>query len=71
MWSPPMRPTLVSLLLAVAAAPLFGQGWIIPRPCGLGIVPADIRPDVRPTPPMRDCAANISRTRSDVHVELA
>jgi Ca-activated chloride channel family protein len=57
------------LLLATAFAPsaLHAQGWIVPRPCGLGIQPIEGR-----TPPIvRDCSANIVRTHSDVRVELA
>ncbi|MEO7086135.1 MAG: VIT domain-containing protein [Gemmatimonadaceae bacterium] len=47
------------------------QGWIVPRPCIGDVRPMDVRPtDVRPAPVI-DCRANISRTRSDVHVELA
>ncbi|MGH7616790.1 MAG: VIT domain-containing protein, partial [Gemmatimonadaceae bacterium] len=42
---------------------LFAQGWIVPRPCGLGA-----RMDERV--PIRDCRPNIVRTRSDVRVEL-
>jgi Ca-activated chloride channel homolog len=53
---------------ALAAPALSAQGWIVPRPCGLGIQPLEGR-----TPPVVrvDCSANIVRTRSDVRVELA
>ncbi len=57
-----------TILFAAFAAPALGaQGWIVPRPCGLGIQPIEGR-----TPPIaRDCSTNIVRTRSDVRVELA
>ncbi len=60
--------TLRSILFTAFVAPALGaQGRIVPRPCGLGIMPADGR-----TPPIvRDCSANIVRTRSDVRVQLA
>ncbi len=60
--------TFRTLLLTAFAAPvLAAQGWIVPRPCGLGVVPSEGR-----TPPIvRDCSANIVRTQSDVRVELA
>jgi len=63
-----MRRVVRSVLFAAFAAPALGaQGWVVPRPCGLGIQPAESR-----TPPIvRDCSANIARTRSDVRVELA
>lgn len=52
---------------AFAAPALGAQGWIVPRPCGLGIQPIEGR-----TPPIvRDCSTNIVRTRSEVRVELA
>lgn len=56
------------IAIAAFAAPALGaQGWVVPRPCGLGIQPIEGR-----TPPIvRDCSANIVRTRSDVRVELA
>ena len=67
-----MRRALLACLLSVAVTaaprPAMAQGWIIPRPCIMDVVP--IRGDVRPMP-VRDCGANIARTRSDVHVELA
>ncbi|HEY4304203.1 MAG TPA: VIT domain-containing protein [Gemmatimonadaceae bacterium] len=66
-----MRRALFASLLSLAAvtAPRLSmaQGWIIPRPCIMDVQP--IR-DVRPMP-MRDCGANIARSRSDVRVELA
>jgi Ca-activated chloride channel family protein len=66
-----MRPTfragVVSLAIAVTAAPLFAQGWIIPRPCAGPIRPMDERIPI----PIRDCRSAIARTRSDVRVELA
>ncbi len=67
--SPSTRASLLSLALAVSATPLYAQGWIIPRPCGIGIRAVDDRmPNVVP---VRDCRASIARTRSDVRVELA
>ncbi|MEP6492028.1 MAG: VIT domain-containing protein [bacterium] len=62
-----VRSSIYSLAITLCALPLHAQGWIIPRPCGAEIIPADIRPGI----PLRDCAASIARTRSDVHVELA
>jgi len=55
------------LIATLAAAPLGAQGWIVPRPCGIGIRPVDDRPI---SPPIRDCRPSIARTRSDVRVEL-
>ena len=61
-----VRGTIV-VASAFAAPALGAQGWIVPRPCGLGIQPVEGR-----TPPIvRDCSAGIVRTRSDVRVELA
>lgn len=57
------------LLIAVLSRPTSAQGWIVPRPCGFGIMPVEGRPTV--APPIRDCGQNIARTRSDVRVELA
>jgi Ca-activated chloride channel family protein len=56
------------VVASASAAPALGaQGWIVPRPCGLGIQPIEGR-----TPPIvRDCSAGIVRTRSEVRVELA
>ena len=66
-----MRRVLVGSLLCVAVIaaprPAAAQGWIIPRPCIMQALPID---DARPIP-VRDCGANIARSRSDVHVELA
>jgi len=61
-----VRATIV--VASASAAPALGaQGWIVPRPCGLGIQPIEGR-----TPPIvRDCSAGIVRTRSEVRVELA
>jgi hypothetical protein len=59
----------VPLIVAVLSRPTFAQGWIVPRPCGIGIIPVEGRPAV--APPIRDCRQNIARTRSDVRVELA
>jgi len=61
-----VRSTIVVASAFVAPA-LGAQGWIVPRPCGLGIQPIEGR-----TPPIvHDCSAGIVRTRSDVRVELA
>jgi Ca-activated chloride channel homolog len=61
-----VRATIV-VASAFAAPALGAQGWIVPRPCGLGIQPIEGR-----TPPIvRDCSAGIVRTRSEVRVELA
>ena len=57
------------LIFAALSRPTFAQGWIVPRPCGFGIVPVEGRPAVAPA--VRDCRQNIVRTRSDVRVELA
>ncbi|MDB4877521.1 MAG: hypothetical protein JWM41_3967 [Gemmatimonadetes bacterium] len=63
-----MRSLLRSLLiLATITGPLPAQGWIIPRPCGFGVMQIDRR---APRPAF-DCRPNIARTRSDVRVELA
>src|ERR1044071_473716 len=69
----PMRRALLAALLPITAlaAPRIAraQGWIIPRPCIIDVLPVR---DVRPMPvPVRDCGANIARSRSDVRVELA
>src|SRR5829696_6818395 len=64
---PSCRASLCSLVLLSIAIPLSAQGWIIPRPCGFGIMPLE----ERPMPPIRDCRPSIVRTRSDVRVELA
>lgn len=61
------RGVAAAALAAFTAPALAAQGWIVPRPCGLGIQPVEGR-----TPPIaRDCRDNIVRTRSDVRVELA
>ncbi|HXT16745.1 MAG TPA: VIT domain-containing protein [Gemmatimonadaceae bacterium] len=61
------RFALSLLCTAPVGAALGAQGWIIPRPC-VSWTPMTERPGV--TVPIRDCATNIARTRSDVHVEL-
>ncbi len=59
-----VRASLCSLLtLPLASTATAAQGWIVPRPCAVRILPAIDAP--RP-----DCRPNISRTRSDVRVEL-
>jgi Ca-activated chloride channel homolog len=58
--------SLYSLAVLSFATSAQAQGWIIPRPCGVGIMPAD----ERLPRPVLDCRPNIARTRSDVHVEL-
>ena len=62
-----IRATIV-VASAFAAPALGAQGWIVPRPCGLGIQPIEGR-----TPPIARVTVppNIVRTRSDVRVELA
>ncbi|HEV8497777.1 MAG TPA: hypothetical protein VGQ56_12980, partial [Gemmatimonadaceae bacterium] len=65
---PLIRAWLASLVTFAGAAHLEAQGWIVPRPCGIGIMPVDDRP--LPAP-IRDCRPSIVRTRSDVRVELA
>jgi Ca-activated chloride channel family protein len=63
-----VRAASVAALVMFSAAPAaLAQGWIIPRPCGTGVFPADSRPAIL----IRDCRPDIERTRSDVHVELA
>jgi Ca-activated chloride channel family protein len=57
------------LVFVVLSTPGLAQGWIVPRPCGFGIMPVEGRPTV--APPIRDCRQNIARIRSDVRVELA
>src|SRR5262249_51535447 len=60
--------SILVFFVGLGAAPVLGaQGWIVPRPCGLGVQPLE----GRALPVVRDCAANIARTRSDVRVELA
>jgi len=56
-------------MFAALSRPTFAQGWIVPRPCGFGIMPVEGRPGVAPA--VRDCRQNIARVRSDVRVELA
>jgi Ca-activated chloride channel family protein len=62
-----VRGHVFGLAALILVAPLKAQGWIVPRPCGIGIMPVDDRP----MPPIRDCRPNVVRTRSDVRVELA
>ena len=33
----------IAILLIATGLPLGAQGWIVPRPCGMGIIPADSR----------------------------
>lgn len=67
-----MRASILPIVLASIAPALYAQGWIIPRPCGIGILPIESRPgEPRPTPPIVDCRSNIARTQSAVRVELA
>ena len=61
------RSIYCALIILASATAARAQGWIIPRPCGMGIMPADSRQQM----PIRDCRASITRTKSDVHVELA
>src|SRR5204863_6090726 len=62
-----VRASVYSLVAVSFVLPLHAQGWIIPRPCG-----AVVRPmDERIARPIFDCRPNISRTRSDVRVELS
>jgi Ca-activated chloride channel family protein len=70
------------LPIALFAAPLAAQGWIIPRPCYFQPMPREHMPIADPVPgqpmptprpmpmPAVACATNIVRTRSDVRVEL-
>jgi len=63
-----IRAACLAAFVLVSAAPaILAQGWIVPRPCGTGVFPADVRPAIV----VRDCRPDIERTRSDVHVELA
>ena len=62
------RAVLCLVTTLATGARLDAQGWIVPRPCGMGIMPVDSRPV---SMPIRDCRPNIARTRSDVRVELA
>jgi Ca-activated chloride channel family protein len=63
-----IRAAVVPALMLLSASPAaFAQGWIIPRRCGTGVFPADVRPSIS----VMDCRPNIERTRSNVHVELA
>ena len=61
-----VRASVYSLVAVSFVLPLHAQGWIIPRPCGV-VRPMDERIHV----PILDCRPNISRTRSDVRVELS
>ncbi|HXD47187.1 MAG TPA: VIT domain-containing protein [Gemmatimonadaceae bacterium] len=65
---PLARASLFALAAAIPVARLGAQGWIVPRPCISFISPA-IEPSARPLP-ARDCRPNITRTQSDVRVEL-
>ena len=51
---------------SVSVAPLFAQGWIVPRPCVFGPNPRGPWPDR----PAVACNATIERTRSDVRVQM-
>jgi Ca-activated chloride channel family protein len=59
----------VLLALFALPVPLFAQGWIVPRPCGIGI-PRPMDERIPNTVPIRDCRPSIVRTHSDVRVEL-
>ena len=37
-----------SLLIGALSRPTFAQGWIVPRPCGIGVIPIEGRPAVAP-----------------------
>ena len=63
-----IRAAAVAAFMLSSASAAFAQGWIIPRPCGTGVFPAN---DVRPAIAIRDCRPAIERTLSDVHVQLA
>src|SRR6185312_4599253 len=65
---PLARASLFALAAAIPVARLGAQGWIVPRPCISFVSPA-IEPGARPLP-ARDCRPNITRTQSDVRVEL-
>src|SRR4051812_895966 len=64
-----MHRNLFAVLIALTAARgLAAQGVIVPRRCGIGILPAEGH-----TPPImtpRDCRPAIVRSSSDVRVEL-
>jgi Ca-activated chloride channel family protein len=61
------RLVRTALVAAVCSSPAFAQGWIVPRPCGVDIMPV---PTPTQRPAVRDCGQRIVRTRSDVRVEL-
>src|SRR5579884_543972 len=59
-----MLASLTSLVtLSGITISLQAQGWIMPRPCGIGILPAE-------RAPIQTCQPTIVRTHSDVRVEL-
>jgi Ca-activated chloride channel family protein len=65
-----MRRAILAGVLCFTARAALAQGWIIPRPCIMDVMPpaGEGRPIRRP---IRDCGASIARSRSDVRVELA
>lgn len=63
-----LRRATVATLLLVLSQHLPAQGWIIPRPCGVGILPATATP---PIAAPRPCVSSIARTASSVKAELA
>ncbi len=65
-----VRASVIALTFVGVVSPLRAQGWIVPRPCFVAAHPATMEPQGFPGP-IRDCRANIVRTASDVHVELA
>lgn len=65
-----VRASVIALTFVGVVSPLRAQGWIVPRPCFVAAHPATMEPQGF-AGPIRDCRANIVRTASDVHVELA
>jgi Ca-activated chloride channel family protein len=61
-----VRAGITVLALVSIHADLGAQGWIVPRPCF-----GEVRPTDGPSIPIANCRANITRTQTDVHVELA
>src|SRR5690242_2014714 len=61
-----MRSALWALVaVAGGAGAAWGQGWVVPRPCAMGV-----QDRAQMSVPVRPCDASVVRVRSDVRAEL-